>query len=76
MASRSMGRRDLIKAAGLAVAAIPGAGSRSAATAPLQTASAPAAGKDPWRGLKAGVASYTLRKLKQLPEAQRLRKLA
>jgi sugar phosphate isomerase/epimerase len=47
-------RREAIKAGALAAATLP-LGGRSAATA--------AAGSDGWRGLKAGVASYTLRKL-------------
>jgi sugar phosphate isomerase/epimerase len=47
-------RREAIKTAALAAAALPLAGGR-----PTQAA-APA---DGWRGLKAGVASYTLRKL-------------
>jgi inosose dehydratase len=51
-----MRRRELIK--GAAVAALPlGGGSRSLAAA--DTGRSP----DPWRGFKAGVASYTLRKL-------------
>ena len=53
-----MRRRELIKGAALA-AAFPLAPARAAQMA---SASAPAR-KDPWRGLKAGVASYTLRKL-------------
>src|SRR5512145_2401901 len=47
-------RREAIKAAALAAAGLPLAGGRRAEAA--------AAG-DGWRGLKAGVASYTLRKL-------------
>jgi sugar phosphate isomerase/epimerase len=47
-------RREAIKAGALAAAALP-LGGRAVATA--------AAGSDGWRGLKAGVASYTLRKL-------------
>jgi inosose dehydratase len=51
-----MRRRELIK--GAAVAALPlGRGGRPLAAA--ETGRSP----DPWRGLKAGVASYTLRKL-------------
>ena len=48
-------RRELVKAGALAAAALPLGGARPAAAA--------ATGGDGWRGLKAGVASYTLRKL-------------
>jgi inosose dehydratase len=48
-------RRELVKAGALAAAGLPLSGGRRAAAA--------AATGDGWRGLKAGVASYTLRKL-------------
>ena len=52
---RAITRRELVKAGALAAAALPlGRGAR---------ASAAGAPGDGWRGLKAGVASYTLRKL-------------
>jgi sugar phosphate isomerase/epimerase len=53
-----MKRRDMIKATA-AAAALPA--SRLSALAPQ--APAPAGARDPWRGFKVGVASYTLRKL-------------
>jgi inosose dehydratase len=61
-----MMRRDFVKAAALAAAATPvlrlGVGRADAAQGtPAAAGAAPAA--DPWRGLKVGVASYTLRKL-------------
>jgi sugar phosphate isomerase/epimerase len=68
-----MMRRDFVKAAAMAAAATPvvrlGVGRADAADAAQGTpaaqgapaAAAPAA--DPWRGLKVGVASYTLRKM-------------
>jgi inosose dehydratase len=54
-------RRDLIKAAALAATALPLAGIEVEAqgNAPVRQRST----LDPWRGLKAGVASYTLRKM-------------
>ena len=60
-----MRRRELMK--GAALAALP-AGRAAAATAALPlgragSARAAEAGPDSWRGFKAGVASYTLRKL-------------
>lgn len=51
----AMTRRELVKAGALAAASLPLGGARL-------TRAASAAG-DGWRGLKAGVASYTLRKL-------------
>jgi inosose dehydratase len=53
-------RREMVKAAALAAAGLPGAGLAAA-----QTPASPASGRsaDPWRGFKAGVASYTLRKM-------------
>lgn len=50
-----MNRREILKGAAIA-AVMPLAGSDA-------EAQAPAAAADPWRGLKPGVASYTLRKL-------------
>jgi sugar phosphate isomerase/epimerase len=52
---RSLTRREAIKTGALAAAALPLGGARGAESAPT--------GGDGWRGLKAGVASYTLRKL-------------
>jgi inosose dehydratase len=51
----AMTRRELVKAGALAAAALPLGG--------LRLAGAASASRDGWRGLKAGVASYTLRKL-------------
>jgi len=51
----AMTRRELVKAGALAAASLPLGGVRLAREAP--------AARDGWRGLKAGVASYTLRKL-------------
>jgi len=51
----SLTRRELVKAGALAAAGLPLGGVRPAGAA--------AAANDGWRGLKAGVASYTLRKL-------------
>jgi sugar phosphate isomerase/epimerase len=51
----AMTRRELVKAGALAAASLPLGGARRARAA--------AAKGDGWRGLKAGVASYTLRKL-------------
>ncbi|MDX2035865.1 MAG: sugar phosphate isomerase/epimerase [Isosphaeraceae bacterium] len=57
--SRPSSRRDLLRA-GIAAAAIaPAAVSHRLA----QAAAAPAAAADPWRGLKVGVATYTLNRL-------------
>jgi len=56
-----MKRRELIKGAALA-AALPAARLGAMQMGPSAAAS-PAAGVDRWRGLKAGVASYTLRKM-------------
>ena len=60
-------RRDVLKSAALAAAAFPLAGSAAlAADAPkelVKPASPEAPGKDAWKGLKAGVASYSLRGL-------------
>ena len=60
MPPTSLTRREVIKGAALAAAlpltGLPGA--EAAAASP-----APAAGADRWRGFKAGVASYTLRKM-------------
>ena len=53
-----MRRRDVVKAAA-AVASLPFARRGAAATAEAEATSS----ADPWRGLKPGVASYTLRKL-------------
>jgi sugar phosphate isomerase/epimerase len=53
-----LSRRDLIKSSALATVALPWAGSTAFASGPF-----PPAPGDPWRGLKVGVASYTLRKL-------------
>jgi len=55
-----MNRRELIKGAALA-AALPAA--RLGAMQMGPSVASPAAGADRWRGLKAGVASYTLRKM-------------
>jgi sugar phosphate isomerase/epimerase len=55
-----MKRRELVKAAAMA-AALPWA--RRARAEPSSGPAASARPADPWRGLKAGVASYTLRKL-------------
>ena len=58
-------RREILRSAGLAAAVLPLAGvTLRAADAPkeLVVPAAPATpGKDPWKGLKAGVASYSLR---------------
>ncbi|HWE03800.1 MAG TPA: sugar phosphate isomerase/epimerase [Tepidisphaeraceae bacterium] len=60
-------RRDLLKTAAFAAAAIPFAGNfAGGADAPkelIAPASPVVAAKDPWKGLKVGVASYTFRKL-------------
>src|SRR5947209_1035653 len=53
-------RREMIQAAAMAAASLPIAKTAAAQTA---TAAGAAPGLDRWRGLKAGVASYTLRKL-------------
>jgi len=58
--NHNMSRRDLVKAA-LAASALPLAGIEIEAKAPTNVRER-AAG-DGWRGLKAGVASYTLRKM-------------
>jgi inosose dehydratase len=63
----SLTRRDLIKAGALATAGLPLAGSRPAAAA--------SAARDGWRGLKAGVASYTLRKLPLEAAIQAIRRV-
>ncbi|HEY3121865.1 MAG TPA: sugar phosphate isomerase/epimerase, partial [Vicinamibacteria bacterium] len=52
-------RREVIKAAAMATAALP---ARAAFAQSSTPAPAGRAG-DPWRGLKVGVASYTLRKM-------------
>jgi sugar phosphate isomerase/epimerase len=58
-----MKRRELIKGAAMA-AVLPAAGLRAAQMGPSSSSvPAPVAGADRWRGLKAGVASYTLRKM-------------
>jgi inosose dehydratase len=63
MGAKQIRRRELIKAAGMAAAGFPLV-QGEAAGASMGTAQATAApGKDPWRGFKVGVASYTLRKL-------------
>jgi inosose dehydratase len=55
-------RREMVKVAALATAAVPlGAGRSQGASAPAPTDAS--GGRDPWHGLKAGVASYTLRKM-------------
>jgi sugar phosphate isomerase/epimerase len=58
-------RRDYLKSAALAAAIVPFAGiSVLAAPGELITPAAPtASGKDPWKGLKVGVASYSFRKI-------------
>jgi sugar phosphate isomerase/epimerase len=53
-------RRDLVKAAALAATSVPFLRQAGDAAAAVP---AGARAADPWRGLKAGVASYTLRKL-------------
>ena len=55
-----MNRREAVKTAAMAVASLPVTRLEASAAVP---APAPARATDPWRGLKAGVASYTLRKL-------------
>jgi sugar phosphate isomerase/epimerase len=54
-------RREMVKAAALAAAGLPAA-RLEGAQAPAASPAGVRAG-DPWRGFKAGVASYTLRKL-------------
>ncbi len=59
-------RRQVLRAAGLAAASLPLSRARAAEPGPslLVPATHPAAGgADPWHGLKAGVASYSFRKL-------------
>jgi len=63
-----MRRRGLIQGAALMAASLPLR--HVAPAASVAGAAAPMAGRDPWRGLKVGVASYTLRKM-PLPEAIR-----
>jgi sugar phosphate isomerase/epimerase len=55
-----MKRRDLVKTTALAAAALPLAGPAGRSAEAAASGSAPG---DGWRGFKAGVASYTLRKL-------------
>ncbi|HJZ69560.1 MAG TPA: sugar phosphate isomerase/epimerase [Blastocatellia bacterium] len=54
-------RRDLLKGGALAAATLPGISLRSIAS--TRAVASVAANNDSWRGLKAGVASYTLRKM-------------
>ncbi|MBX3277056.1 MAG: sugar phosphate isomerase/epimerase [Acidobacteria bacterium] len=66
MIKHTVSRRDLLKGAALSAVALPLAGvsTRSdAAISSLPLTVAPSTAEDAWRGLKAGVASYTLRKL-------------
>jgi sugar phosphate isomerase/epimerase len=60
-------RRDVLKTAALAATAFPLAGNfANGADAPKELvgpSSPPTPGKDPWKGLKVGVASYSFRKL-------------
>src|ERR1043166_5848642 len=58
--SKSLSRRDLLKGSALAAIALPGVSLKSLAST---TSTVVAANNDSWRGLKAGVASYTLRKM-------------
>ena len=63
MRDRTLTRREMVTAAALAAASMPLRASARGAEAAPATAGERAKGGDPWRGLKAGVASYTLRKL-------------
>jgi len=58
--SRFLSRRDMLKSSALAAISLPVIGMEAgASSSPANTVK----GHDPWYGLKAGVASYTLRKL-------------
>ena len=60
MAANAITRRELVKAAAMVAASSPLV---RLAALPGAAEAADAGSSDPWRGLKAGVASYTLRKL-------------
>src|SRR5690348_7094923 len=65
MNSSSTSRRDILKVAALSAAALPFAGAAMAQNNRelLQNPVPTGPGKDPWKGLKIGVASYTFHKL-------------
>src|SRR3954463_3511409 len=66
MNSSSTSRREILKVAALSAAALPFAGGAAMAQENRELLQKPvpaAPGKDPWRGLKIGVASYTFHKL-------------
>ena len=58
---KTISRRDLMKSATLAATTLPFVGLELPSEASTPLAAAPP--RDPWRGLKPGVASYTLRKM-------------
>lgn len=57
----TISRRELVKTATLAATTLPFVGLELSSQASTPVAAAPV--RDPWRGLKPGVASYTLRKM-------------